>query len=225
MYEIRKIKKVIATIILVFMFATTIFPLLNIRLRKQNINEEVIVICNENLFKIKITKQEKNEEEINNTDIDTSGMIEIENEEYVDMNVPDDKLFKSYMGEQFIKSKSSNQYILKEKYELDESTGIYTVDNRYCCALGSYYTTTIGQKFDVFMKSGEIICCILADCKNDFHTDSLKQYTIANGSVVEFVVNEEVIIPKISINGNNTGDISTLGGIFEGEIDYIRIYH
>lgn len=45
-----------------------------------------------------------------------------------------------------------------------------------------------------------------------------------NGSIVEFVVNEPTLIPNISNQWGNTGDVSTLGGIFEGEIAYIRMY-
>ena len=143
---------------------------------------------------------------------------------YTDFEVPPNKVFKSYMGSQHITSKTSSQYELKNKYVLDYETGIYTVDGRYCCALGSYYTTDIGIYFDIIMTSGEIIPCILADCKADKHTDELNQYTLSNSSIVEFVVNEKVLIPKISNRWGNTGDISYLGGIFDGEIDYIRIY-
>ena len=74
------------------------------------------------------------------------------------------------------------------------------------------------------MESGEIIPCILADTKSDEHTDNLGQYTISNDSVVEFVVDETTLIPQISNEWGNTGDVSTLGGIFEGEISLIRIY-
>lgn len=146
-----------------------------------------------------------------------------ENLTYTDYYVPSNKLFKSYMDARHITNKNSQQYRLKSKYILD-GTGIYKVDNRFCCAIGSYYTTQIGTYFDIVMKSGEIIPCILADCKADEHTDNLKQYTISNGSIVEFVVDTSTLIPNISNRWGNTGDVSTLGGAFEGEIDYIRIY-
>lgn len=142
---------------------------------------------------------------------------------YVDLDVPLNKPFKSYMDAKFITSEGSAQYQLKYSYTLD-NTGIYMVDGRYACALGSFYTTDIGTKFDIIMNSGEIIPCILADCKADEHTDSLGQYTLGNGSIVEFVVNEPTLIPNISNQWGNTGDVSTLGGMFEGEISYIRIY-
>ena len=40
---------------------------------------------------------------------------------------------------------------VKSEYVLDE-TGIYKVDDRFCCAIGSYYTTQIGTYFDIGMK-------------------------------------------------------------------------
>ena len=85
--------------------------------------------------------------------------IIIEETHYVDMDVPTGKTFKSYMDARLITNKSSAQYELKSEYELDES-GIYMIDGRYTCAVGSYYTTKIGTKFDVVMVSGEVIPCI-----------------------------------------------------------------
>lgn len=138
---------------------------------------------------------------------------------YTDLSVPSNKPFKSYMDAKFITNKSSAQYKLKSQYTLD-NTGIYMVNGRYCCALGSYYTTNIGTNFDIIMKSGKVIPCVLADVKADAHTDKLHQYTVANGSIVEFVVNTKTLINNIG----RTGNVSSLGGIFEGEIACIRIY-
>lgn len=157
------------------------------------------------------------------TTIENNEEDDIEETYYIDMDVPESKPFKSYMDARLITSTNSAQYKLKSEYELDES-GIYMIDGRYACAIGSYYTTEIGTKFDVVMESGEVIPCILADCKADEHTDNLGQYTISNDSIVEFIVHSPTLIPNISNRWGNTGDVSTLGGIFEGEISYIRMY-
>jgi hypothetical protein len=173
---------------------------------------------------LQIKKKETDENHSDEEIIDEEKNYIIEEELfYVDLDVPLNKPFKSYMDAKFITSEGSAQYQLKYNYTLD-NTGIYMIDGRYACALGSYYTTDIGTKFDIIMNSGEIIPCILADCKADEHTDSLRQYTLGNGSIVEFVVNEPTLIPNISNQWGNTGDVSTLGGMFEGEISYIRIY-
>ena len=154
-------------------------------------------------------------------------MIEDLNEyyqKYIDLSVPDNKSFKSYMDARTIRDITSEQYKLKYEYVLDSETGIYMIEGRYACALGSFYSSEIGTEFDIVMKSGEIIPCVLADIKADEHTDILNQYTLSNNSIVEFVVHESTLIPNITNRWGNTGDVSTLGGAFEGEIDYIRIY-
>ena len=160
---------------------------------------------------------------IENNEEDDKTPVIIEETYYIDMDVPGSKPFKSYMDARLITSTNSAQYKLKSEYELDDS-GIYMIDGRYACAVGSYYTTEIGTKFDVVMESGEVIPCILADCKADEHTDNLGQYTISNDSIVEFIVHSPTLIPNISNRCGNTGDVSTLGGIFKGEIAYIRMY-
>ena len=130
--------------------------------------------------------QEK--ETVSEHDVEISEDSESENESlsYIDYDVPDNKVFKCYMDENTITDMSSDQYWLKQEYVLDYESGIYTVDGRYCCALGTYYGTEIGQTFDIVMESGDIIPCILADIKSDKHTDYLHQYTVANNTIVEF---------------------------------------
>lgn len=143
---------------------------------------------------------------------------------YVDKIVPPNKTFKSYMDAKHITDKTSDQYKLKSQYSLDYNTGIYMINERYACALGSYYTEEIGTEFDIIMQSGNVIPCILADLKDDKHTDRYNQYTVANNSVVEFVVNEKVLVPLITTQWGNSGDVSLVNDLFVGEIDYIRIY-
>lgn len=171
---------------------------------------------NKNRISNKNTLSESSEETIED-------IVETYIFEYEDFEVPSCKPFKSYMDARLITDYTSEQYLLKSEYILNEN-GIYTINGRYACALGSFYTNCIGTKFDIVMESGEIIPCILADTKSDEHTDKLAQYTISNDSVVEFVVDETTLIPQISNEWGNTGDVSTLGGIFEGEISLIRIY-
>lgn len=146
---------------------------------------------------LEINKCQKDIATENNEVDDKTPVIIIEETYYIDMDVPGSKPFKSYMDARLITSTNSAQYKLKSEYELDDS-GIYMIDGRYACAIGSYYTTEIGTKFDVVMKSGEVIPCILADCKADEHTDNLGQYTISNDSIVEFIVHSPTLIPNIS---------------------------
>lgn len=112
---------------------------------------------------------------------------------------------------------------LKQKYTLDKS-GVYKVGNRYCIALGSFYSTKVGTKIDLVLKhkgKTKILKCILADCKADKDTNSTGQYHMVDGSVVEFVVNTTKLPKKASYI---MGDISYAAKKFKGIITGIRVY-
>lgn len=194
----------------------------------QNITEENITEESFSLMYLRYKNDLKNKdvENISVEDISDNddSIIEIQ-DDYIILDVPTGKEFKSYMDAKTITNKNTAQYQLKYSYELDYNTGIYTVNGRYCAALGSYYTEKVGTYFDIVMKSGEIIPCILADVKADKHTDELNQYTVRNNSTVEFIVDTQVLVSNLhAIKGTNTGDISHLGDIFDGELAEIRIY-
>lgn len=137
---------------------------------------------------------------------------------YHEMSVPNNNSNKTYMDADCITCKSSDAYKFKSNYTLSNE-GIWVVDGRYCAALGSYYTTTIGTKFDVVLESGEIIKCVLADCKANEHTDSTNRQN-PNGSIVEFVVNTSSL-PTLA---KRMGDLSYINEHFSGEIKSIRVY-
>lgn len=137
---------------------------------------------------------------------------------YTSYSVPSNNGFKSYMPASAITSRSSPQYKLKAKYELSEY-GIYTVDGRYCVAVGSYYTTKIGAKLDLVMENGSIVPCILADCKADRDTDSTNRQN-PNGSITEFIVYSKCLVPK----AKQMGDCSYCFPDMQGEISEIRVY-
>ena len=96
----------------------------------------------------------------------------------------------TYMPYTAVTAKSSAQYQLLNSDECytDPVSGIRMVEDRYCIALGSGYTHTVGQKVDLIMEDGSIVECILADCKSDAHTDASHKYHSKDGSVAEFVV-------------------------------------
>ena len=226
MFKIYKISKVIAPIAIAGIVVAPLWASNHVHINTaiaaqvSYYESRFYIKVRQNMFKrqLQMNKLDEIEEAVDETE-----NIIIEETYYIDLDVPSEKPFKSYMDARMITSTNSAQYKLKSEYELDDS-GIYMVDGRYACAIGSYYSTEIGTYFDIVMTSGEVIPCILADCKADEHTDNLGQYTLGNGSIVEFVVNEPTLIPNISNQWGNTGDVSTLGGIFEGEIAYIRMY-
>lgn len=140
-------------------------------------------------------------------------------EDYTEKDVPENNGFKSYMDAKCITSKSSPQYQLKSSYLLADN-GIYTVNGRYCVAVGSYYTTEIGTLIDLIMDNGSIVPCILADCKSDTHTDIETHRQNVNGSIVEFIVSTS----DLDSIAKKMGDCSYADERLLGEIIAIRIF-
>ena len=129
--------------------------------------------------------------------------IEI-NIEYTSYDVPKSTGFKSYMDYRTVTNKTSNQYKLINLYTNTGNYGIRMVDDRYCIAVGTYFTTEIGQYLDLILENGTIIPCVLTDIKADIHTDSSNIMTLANGCVSEFVVDTK----SLHTTAKRMGDIS-----------------
>lgn len=100
----------------------------------------------------------------------------------------------TYMGYHKVTSRISAQYSLLNSASCytDPSTGIRMVGNRYCIAVGSYYTTAIGTPINLVFEDGTVVRCILGDCKADKDTNSTNQFHLCDGSVAEFVVDYAV---------------------------------
>lgn len=172
---------------------------------------------------INILPEPKLEVEENETVVVAASPISLEDTQNVDWYLqkpaPGGSHFKPYMDANTLTSRGSDQYKLKTKYELDSKTGIWTVDGRYCVALGSYYTTEIGTYLDIVLANGTIIPCILADCKADQHTDSTNRQN-PNGSVVEFIVNEGSLCRK----ARKRGDCSLSMDGWKGDVKGVIVY-
>lgn len=138
-------------------------------------------------------------------------------------NVPNDdpncrSWVKTYMGYQAVTCVSSYQYqLLNSEYAYtDPDTGLRMFDDsgngtdpRYCIAMGSFYTTTIGQKIDLQLEDGTIIPCVLGDAKSDLHTNDTNQYGSTNGDVAEFIIDDTVYYTKY----DNSGTVNWVSGL------------
>lgn len=131
----------------------------------------------------------------------------------------EDISIKSFMSYESITSKSSHQYQLQQNAYTGEY-GIRKVYNRYCIAVGSYFTTEIGTYIDLVLQNGIVIPCVLADCKADKDTDNLHMKTIHDQSLVEFVINTKCIDSYVL----KTGDISNVCVEWNSPIIKIKIY-
>ena len=97
--------------------------------------------------------------------------------------------------------------------------GIRQVNGRYCVAVGSAFTTEIGTYSDLVLENGEIIPCILADCKDDEDTD-INNIITHDGSLAEFVVDTDFLSKTVKY----TGDVSNATENWKSKIIEVRVY-
>lgn len=136
----------------------------------------------------------------------------------ISRNVPENNSRKTYMDYRKITDTSSEQYKLqqnKDCYTTD--TGLRKVNEYYCIAVGTYYSNNIGDKLIIYMENGESFKAIVADIKDDKHTDETNRQHRKDGSVIEFVVDTRKL-PELV---RKMGDISYINETFKGEIKAI----
>ena len=125
---------------------------------------------------------------------------------------------KSYMSYKAITTKTSRQYKMQQ-IAYTGKHGIRQVNGRYCVALGSAYARTIGTYVDIILENGEVIPCILADQKQDIHTDQTNRVCF-DGSLVEFVVDTDYIINKVRLSG----DVSVVNEKWHSMVEEVIVY-
>ena len=160
-----------------------------------------------------------NEDEINViTAYIKAEYVSIEECPYTSYLTPNNAI-KSFMDYKCITSKSSKQYKLQTNYAYTGDYGIRQVNGRYCVAVGSAFTTEIGTYIDLVLENGEIIPCILADCKDDEDTD-INNIITHDGSLAEFVVDTDFLSKTVKY----TGDISNATENWKSKIIEVRVY-
>lgn len=131
--------------------------------------------------------------------------------------VPDvDSDFKSYMDYRCITNISSDQYKLQQKCYTDDN-GLRVYDGYYAVALGTYYSSTIGDKFHITLDTGEEFDVIVGDVKADCDTDKTNRYVPVNGNIIEFIVDTK----KLPKDVRFMGTVSALDD-FEGSVTSIE---
>ena len=125
-----------------------------------------------------------------------------------------DGSFKSYTNYKLLNHRSPQWTKIQcnENAYTDEN-GLRKVGEYYCVAMGSYYTKTLGDLFEIQTEYGSFKV-IICDFKSDTHTDVNNQYTLHNGCVVEFYVDTVTLHPTAKKMGN----ISYVNDNFKGKI-------
>lgn len=131
--------------------------------------------------------------------------------------VPDiDSDFKSYMDYRCITNTESAQYKLQQDCCTDEN-GLRVYDGCYAVALGTYYSSTVGDKFHITLDTGEEFDVIVGDVKADCDTDKTNRYVPINGNIIEFIVDTR----KLPKDVRWMGTVSAID-IFEGSVESIE---
>lgn len=140
---------------------------------------------------------------------------------YKSYDVQDNNAFKSFMDYRTITDVSSKQYALQQYYAKTSSYGIRAVSNRFCIALGSYFSADIGQWVDLVLENGTVIRCIMADLKDDVDTDDANIATTANGCISEFIVDTPELDDSVKLHGN----VSYCTDEWDSPIVSVKVYN
>lgn len=132
--------------------------------------------------------------------------------------------FKSYMDYRTITDSTSKQYELQSRSRTGKH-GIRTIDGRYAIAIGTGWRIDVGTKVVVELDNGKLLECIVADIKDDAHTDSINKtretYT-SDGKLIRNAVEFVVCEQSLSDIAKLMGDISYADEAFEGEVVDVR---
>ena len=108
--------------------------------------------------------------------------------------------FKSWTNYKVLNKNSTQWYIQKKAYT--DSNGLRKIDDFYLCAIGTGWGIKLGEKAVVHLSTGISFNIIMCDIKADRHTDSITHtYTVKNGCVVEFYVEESKLHKSVRIHG------------------------
>ena len=124
--------------------------------------------------------------------------------------------FKSYTAYTAL-SRNSAQWKKIQTIAYSDTNGLRKVGDYYCVAMGSYYSTTLGDLFRITTNQGNVFEVILCDFKSDRHTNGTHQYTARNQCITEFYVDYSCF----NSAAKRAGSISAISG-FGGKITSIE---
>lgn len=131
----------------------------------------------------------------------------IKNEEPEEREICSSSTFKSWMDYRSITSMSSKQYHLQQEAITDKNYGFRMIDGYLLVAMGPQYGP-VGKKYIIQFENGTVINAMIGDIKHQGCTSS-------DGSMIEFIVDKEVLPQFIKESGN-------FNLIFGGSIISIR---
>lgn len=124
--------------------------------------------------------------------------------------------FKSYTAYTAL-SRQSSQWRKIQTIAYSDANGLRKVGDYYCVAMGSYYSTTLGDLFRITTEHGNVFSIIICDFKADRHTNNTHQYTARNQCITEFYVDYSCF----NTAAKRSGSVSAISG-FSGKITSIE---
>lgn len=124
--------------------------------------------------------------------------------------------FKSYMDYSALSRFSQKE--LQDLAVTDEQ-GFRVLDNRYMVAVGTAVTNRVGDYIVLILENGTRIECIVADIKDDRHTDDSCMVTKENGCVSEFIIDKSVMDSSVL----KKGSVSYVFDEWKSKVEYIEV--
>lgn len=138
-----------------------------------------------------------------------TGVNEYKVPKYVDTS------FKAYMDYRTITDTTSKQYEMQQG-AWTGMDGVRRIGDDICVAMGTYYTTECGTRFEITLDTGKSFNVVVSDIKADKDTDETNRYTLHGDNpracVIEFIVD----IDELGEKSRDTGDVSNSN--FKGEV-------
>ena len=166
---------------------------------------------------VAIVKDKEKTEETVDEDVDLTAKYV----SYETYDAPENSGFKSFMDYRTITNTESQQYKLQQHYAYTGEYGIRMADSRYIVAIGTYFTSNVGQYFDIILENGTVIPCILGDQKADVDTDENNIITEHNGCMSEFIVDSDMLNDDVKFYG----DMSYCSKDWDSPIKTIKVYN
>jgi hypothetical protein len=220
----RKNLLICVLLIMSFGLAITVNRLCNIKIENDTFIEALEITVNEQTIekeklnsKIQDLQTQVSELELKNNTLKkelNDVKVKLKNAKTTHTNTTKG-VFKSYTDYNCL-SKSSKQWKLQEKAYTDEN-GLRKIGDAYLVALGSYYGTEIGTEYTVTLSNGNTFDIMLCDCKKDKHTDSTNRYTLSNGCMIEFYVDDNALPTKVKTLGTISAIPFFSGGVISIE--------
>ncbi|MDR0947100.1 MAG: hypothetical protein LBM87_05085 [Ruminococcus sp.] len=110
--------------------------------------------------------------------------------------------FKAFMSYKAITDKTAPQWEYRLNAYTDEH-GLRRIEEDYLVAMGTYYASSVGERFRITLETGSIFTVMTGDIKDDAHTDPEKMYTPAKqdgkpcANVLEFIVDTDKLADEV----------------------------